>query len=431
MEVDSGNPRYCTIDTLSSALSANHAGDTAIAVYYGSSLSTLTPVARNNDAYEAQLSEATFVAQPGTTYYIAVDCAPATAGVVRFRLRELILEDAEWQGVLQPADPAQSLPGIVSLKTTRSGALSGQLTIGAKKFPFKGSWGANGRFRVVFPQLSKSGTVLALPIELIIDGAGTSLGLYTQLILPNQSIAGGLGRVTPFSASNASPERGAYSLVILDNDTIGSGGIRYTVSPTGLVKGAGFMGDGQPIIFGSRLTEPFSSDIRQFAIHLPLFSGAGCLNGYIYCSPVESGSFFMNYLRPPQSGAAFYPLGFRMEVDARGALYTRPRPGQRVLGLLDPAGVGRLEFAHTPNEFTGFMESLTLGANNQFVFTNPAIRKPRMKIDLATGMISGSINEPPGRTRKLRGIVARFGDMPVAFGLCTGTTRTGSFGIFQ
>jgi hypothetical protein len=422
-------PGYCTIDTVVSNLVPDHATNTAVAVYFGSSLTSLTAVGRNDDAFESGLSQATFFALPGTTYYIAVDCPEEGAGTVVLRLRQLILQDAEWIGALKPLPTSNSYPGFLSIKTTRNGLLTGQLWIGARKFSFKGAWGLDGRFRAVFPQLTKTAQLQALPVELLIDGAENSLGLAAYVNVNNDMISGTLGRVTRFTPQSPSPERGSYTLTIVDNGDMGAGGIRYSVSPAGRVKGAGYLGDGQAIAFGSVLTEPFANEIRQFAVHLPLFGGNGYLNGYVYCAPVETGTFEMRYLRPPNAASPFYPSGFLMEVEGYGSLYTPPQRGQRVFGLLNPSGNGSLIVLQAGDEISAFTESLTLGTDNKFRFANPQIRHPSLRIDPATGWITGSLTEPAGKRRKLRGIVARVGSTTHAFGQVSGATRTGSFGI--
>jgi hypothetical protein len=422
-------PGICTVDTLLSSLVPDHAGNTAIAVYIGNSLTTLQAVARNDDSIDSALSQASFFALPGTTYYIAVDCPAVSSGPIVLRLRQLVLQDGEWVGVLKPSSTSTSFPGLVSIKTTRNGLLTGQLSIGARRYPFKGGWGPDGRFRMVFPQLSKIAELQALPVELIIDGAGNSFGLPAIVNERNDSISGTLGRVTPFTTQNPAPERGNYTVTVLDTAEVGAGAIRYTVSPTGRVKGSGFLGDGQPVAFGSVLTEPVVNNTRLFAVHLPLFNGIGYFNGYFYCTPAETGTFEMNYLRPQNPGALFYPLGFVMDVTAYGSLYSRPQRGQRVLGLLDPAGNGAFMVGQAGTEINGFSEAVTLGIDNKFRFSNPALRRPALRVDPATGLITGSVIEPAGTRRKLRGIVARVGTTTYAYGYVSGTTRTAWFGI--
>jgi hypothetical protein len=330
---------------------------------------------------------------------------------------------------LKPSATSNSFPGLLSIKTTRHGLLTGQLTIGATKYSFKGAWGLDGRFRMAFPQLTKAGELQALPIELLIDGAENALGLPAQVIERSDTISGTLGRVTPFTTQSPATERGAYNLTVLDTQDVGSGGIRYTVSPTGRVKGSGFLGDGQPIVFGGALTEPFVDEVRQFAIHLPLFNGAGYLNGYVYCTPEETGTFEMSYLRAANASSPFYPQGFVMEVQGYGSLYTRPMRGKRVLGLLDPAGAGALYVGQAGTEINEFSEGLTLGIDNKIRFANPALRRPSVQIDPATGWITGSVTEPAGKRRKLRGIVARVGTTTYAYGHLSGATRTAWFAI--
>jgi hypothetical protein len=423
-------PGFCTIDTLLTGFDPDGANDTAIAVYTGTSLGSLVQLAQNDDKYDTGLSQVAFYAQPGVTYFIAVDCTPDFPGPVRLRLRQLIQQNAEWNGVIQPPTSSGVFPGAISLKTMRTGLLTGSLTIGAKKYPFKGAWALDGYFRATFPQLSKTGDLAGPPIDLMIDGAETGLGLLARVNDRNDSISGPLPRVSSFTAQTPSPERGNYNLFIVDNTAIGSGGIRLSVSPFGRVKGAGFLGDGQPVGFGSRLTEPaFFEGVRQLGVHAPLFAGEGFLNGFFCCTPEDTRASGMYYRRPANPTSSFYSTGFQMVIEAYGSLYTPPPPGQRVLGLLDPSGFGSMFVADAPGEISFFTEYVTLGTNNKFLFANPALRRPVLKIAKATGLITGSVIEPAGRLRKLRGIAARVGTSPAAYGTVSGLTRTMSFWI--
>lgn len=423
-------PGFCTLDTLLSAVLPNDAKNTAIAVYTGTSLGSLVPVVRNDNALDSGLSKVTFFAQPGVTYSIAVDCTPESTGAVCLRLRQLVLVDGEWSGVLQPAPDSGAFPGAIDIKSTRAGLLTGSLSLGGKKYPFKGAWGLDGYFRTTFPQLAKTGMPTAPPIDLLIDGAETAIGLLVRVNDRNEGISGPAPRVSTFTPQQPAAERGTYNLTILDTPGIGAGGLRFSISPTGRLKGAGFLGDGQTVLFSSRLTEPFLFDaVPQAGLHIPLFAGGGFLNGYLCCTPSDARSAQMNYRRAANASSSFYTTGFQMSVNAYGSLYTRPAPQQRVLGLLDPSGGGKLHAGSTLGEVTEFTEALTLGANNKIAFGNSSFRRPKIKIDPATGLITGSFIEPTGTARKLRGIVARVGPEAVAFGYYTGRTATGWFGI--
>ncbi len=82
-----------TFDTIGSGY------DTALAIYTGTAVNALTPIASDNDSGSNGASRLGFTAVSNTTYRIAVDGAPGASGVVRLN----------WSGPAAPAITAQPL----------------------------------------------------------------------------------------------------------------------------------------------------------------------------------------------------------------------------------------------------------------------------------------------------------------------------------
>jgi hypothetical protein len=80
-----GLPIRVVVTTAGSSAGASPL-DTTLGVYTGSSVGTLQAVASDDDAGRLQTSYVNFVAQPGTTYRIAVDGFDAAAGQIRLDL---------------------------------------------------------------------------------------------------------------------------------------------------------------------------------------------------------------------------------------------------------------------------------------------------------------------------------------------------------
>ena len=83
--IASGGSAFAECRETSAGQNTSSTYDSYIAVYTGSSVSTLTPVAANDDSCGVQ-SSVTFAAVAGTTYRIAVDGYGGVAGAVTLHL---------------------------------------------------------------------------------------------------------------------------------------------------------------------------------------------------------------------------------------------------------------------------------------------------------------------------------------------------------
>ncbi len=98
------------------------------------------------------------------------------------------------------------------------------------------------------------------------------------------------------------------------------------------------------------------------------------------------------------------------------------------MGFLDGSnGAGKLVVPTVSGEITGFTENLTLNTANKVSFSSPT-RRPVLKVNPTTGIVSGSIEEPEGFKRRITGILAG-GSTPVLKGFVSGTTYTTSFSV--
>jgi subtilisin family serine protease len=112
-----------TVDTLGSSF------DTLLAVYTGSELNTLTPVAANDDQNSGSLiSRVTFAAQAGVTYRIAVDGFSNTDGIAGDG--DITLNIAGFNGLLSGNDDFANSSPISGLDFVHSGSNVGSTTEG-------------------------------------------------------------------------------------------------------------------------------------------------------------------------------------------------------------------------------------------------------------------------------------------------------------
>ncbi|HAL71594.1 MAG TPA: hypothetical protein DCP71_07460 [Verrucomicrobiales bacterium] len=107
----------------------------------------------------------------------------------------------------------------------------------------------------------------------------------------------------------------------------------------------------------------------------------------------------------------------------KGSTYTKPAAGTRALGFLNPNGTGTLTVTNSGGELAGnVMEGLTLSTANKFTF-NSLVRKPSLVLNITTGVVTGSITEPAGKKRTIKGVLTRDAGVPVLRGYVSGFTR--------
>jgi hypothetical protein len=420
----------CTVDSVDGGNDDTGLTDTVIAVYTGNAVNALTLVARGDDVFRLLLSTTSFYAVAGTTYRIVVDSyAPGSTGSTRLRLRQLV-PTAETLSTAFRLGAGPGLQGVFTLTRTLAGSVSGSLRTGASALGFKGVIGADGYFVASFQLPGKPGAVPPLPISVIVDLATNAPTLEITNGALNDKRA--LASQTLLSAQTPSPMAGVYSTRLGFNGTAGNGVLLVTVKPTGKVTAAGTAGDGQKLSFGGQLFGSITAGVAP--IHAPLFSGEGYLSGTLNFTENATldrlSSTGLTYLRP--AGATFFPNGITASVSASGSPNVQPNAGQRALAFLNgTSGIGKLTIASVAGEIGAVTENLTFTTANTFTF-NSATRKAMLKVNPKSGLVSGSLIEPVGKTRKLTGILFRDpanANTATLTGFATGSTRTVIFNV--
>lgn len=407
----------------------------SLAVYTGSSLASLTRVA--DDSFTGRLSCAvTFYAAAGTDYSISVDAA----GVVDPAEAQLILRHlpanypgkylGEWQSAFQSVLPSGN--GLVSLSVAPGGAVTGVLTAGATRYPFKTQVQTNGYIVAAFPRKTAPGEPLLPPLALRINLSLALSGVTngSPILVTDGSFIQGYGeidRVLAFSSKAPTPVAGNFVAGIdFVNFTAGAGYLTAKITPTGKVTIAGATGDGQKFAAGSALVTN-----GEIPLHQSFASQRGYLNGRLTATDgmvdrINGGG--LDYYRPAAT-STFYPQGFSALADVTGAAIQKTPAGQRSLGFLNGTmGAGKLTINAAAGEIGGVVENLVFSATNLFSFTN-AGRSPKLKLNTATGLVTGSIVEPAGTPRKLVGALYDANGTPRLRGFVSGTKRTAFFTV--
>ncbi|SKA95135.1 hypothetical protein SAMN02745166_02285 [Prosthecobacter debontii] len=427
---------YCTVDTLRSIGETNPLKKSMLAVYTGTSVNALTPVAAgtgystSGSFPDGGLSKVSFYAVKGTDYRIAVDGltvadVTATSCNVILQIRLLKLRKTGRQTVFTYGHDGGKL-GSASLEMTATGKLSGKLFLGTKTYPYAGSFGQDGYFRTSIPQKGAPGT---LPISLEIDGTGT--GLINATVNSEDIAVTGFPRRAEFTSLTPASTAGqftSYMLRLGGDDPGAEGFLTMKVAPLGAVTVTGIAPDGTPISFGSYLTE-YSGGRYYILGYRSLLKGkATCVIAAVVhetgaLDRLHDGICIYRRAAPTTPGTTFYPAGFTTSFYIEGGTYTKPTAGQRALGFLNPTGTGLMTITNSGGELAGdVMEALTLDIKNKFVFGS-LVNKPSLKLNPATGLVTGAITIPPAKKRAIKGVLTLENFVPKLRGYVTGSTR--------
>lgn len=403
---------FCTVDTRETSGLGTGITDTVMGVYQGSAINNLTVLARNDDYSvisidsDNYLSSITFYAVSGTTYKIAVDAySPASVTAsnydVRLRVRLVPFRKMVRSAVYHMSDVDDNITdmGSLTLTTTGTGRFTGKLVTRTKTHPLKGAFGADGFFTYTFEPPFKNGVPQGVPTTLTLDIAGDGYFLLQQGSLRSHDYF---------------PERAVYTK-ISPAPTAGQftggfpkGFVSATVSPLGVIKGTGSAPDGTSFTFSSALHKSTDPTYFSAPIYVPMHSKKGGLviEGYFH---EEGVSDFIGgavtYQRPPAPGATFYPQGLISTLSLAGHTYTPPASGSRAMNFLNANdGLGSISFYNENGELPNgsFSELLTLTPANKFIFATAA-RKSALKLNVKTGVVTGSINEPAAKKRVIKG----------------------------
>lgn len=426
---------YCTVDTLRSISSTNGISASYLSVYTGNALNNLTRIAGggSHSSYEltvnGDLSQVSFLAIKGTQYKIAIDVpnsgdVNATRYIAQLQLRLLPLKKTSRLTIFSFDTQADTL-GSLKMDMTSKGSLSGRFQLGRKTYPFSGRFDRTGYFQTV---IIRKDTPEGLPISLLIDGTGEG---YASITWGSQyQSASAFPRRIFFDSNSPNSTTGRYTAYAKHSNGTNPGGMGtycLKINAKGTVTGAGRASDGTPITFSSVLCETILANRYYIIAYRSLLKGkaAFILAGFIFETGaddrISAGAGL--YVRAPSPTSTFYPTGILHGFDFIGSTYRKPATNNRALAFLNPSGDGTFKVTDSGGELTGgdLVEPLNLSPTNKFTFTSPT-NKPVLKLNLATGFVTGSITIAPEKKRTLIGVLTRENTTPLIRGYSTGTT---------
>jgi uncharacterized delta-60 repeat protein len=334
-----------------------------------------------------------------------------TSGVVRIHLgyihsstRFTGMTEGSLYGTQEGSADANPLLGRVSVRLSKSGAVSGKLATGVETLRFAGMFDETGR--IIVASKRKNGDAVLFDLRLIRDFDGGEwvngwVGDYLGRRVYLQAKA-------PFFSARKQPARsydGRYLGSLLSDPPAsvgslpvsGAGFLRCTVDLAGRARLTGKAADGSVLMASVDL-----SANGMLLLHFPLYRGQGFLNGRLFIldnRPNEPQTFYggMRWSRPVSSA---YPLGFDQNVMLRGRFY-RPQ-----LGSLPPFGglvESGLRFTVSGGHISGAPEVwFHFNRSGRGVISQGSeigMSSLRIQVSRSTGFFFGSFLHPVSRRR--------------------------------
>ena len=446
---------YMQADTTGSA------GDTSMAVYRGTALTKLTLVAKNDDNEGSSRAKLRLAVTKGIPYYFVVDTFAERD--IEFLLTPLVqFQSVSFEAALAVSvdfqDPTMEDYGKVIFTLTDKGAVSGKLVMGTKTYPFVSAVSPSLAVSISVPRLGQ------LPVNVLMQLEVTGNGS----LKPQAGLLGSVGDksvvtfayLAPvFTKAAPCPRTGVYNYVMDDDAGFGYSICKLTISPTGLCTGKGWLGEGTPFVFSTRLLNDSNGPDQALTnngsfCHHAFIGGTKCqltataslLSSFNIISgrveTVVSGK--ADFFRQPAAkvGAKYLPLGCESHAMRLGGRdYFVPPVGNRVDAAFN--GNAGAVSGNAQSDGVNIPTNLTLTTDNLLVPLGLNLTRYFLKVDVKTGLVTGTADGldlmmPNGVTNKniypVRGMLipsrSGAGFAPGFYGHLIGPKDAGPFTLF-
>jgi hypothetical protein len=312
--------------------------------------------------------------------------------------------------------------GLFTLSLTSLGAYSAKIQSAGGSCSFTGAFPPGGQTgQSVSRGTGKTPLTLGLTLDLtngtqqisgtVADGSNWVAALEADLAI--------------YTSNAPAPQRGAYTIIILDSDSDGGaspGGAGYakvTVTPAGMASLTGALSD-------STNVAPSAAGVSkhgQWPLYIPLYGAGtfGSLSGWVtFTNPGVSLEGSAAWFRTNSSGK-LYRHGFTNNVSITGSTFAPGTAKTNVLGLTNLQIL--LSGGNLP---VALSNDVTLSRTGQFKTNGPGISRLALSVVTNTGIISGSFLDPTtGLATPIHGIV--FQQQTNAAGFFLSTNATGLF----
>ncbi|MHA3773558.1 S8 family serine peptidase [Verrucomicrobiota bacterium sgz303538] len=339
-----------------------------------------------------------------------------------------------YSGVVHAATLGTETSGFIQITVLSSGRFSGFLNFAGVRYPLKGEFTGEGRYR---GEIQRKFPLTRLALDLSLDvTAATTQRLTGTIASPDftctvEAERAAFSASAPVSADIAGRYTLHFPALVSPTGTQprGQGYGTLTLSKTGVVKWAGVLPD------GTRASQsvPLSKGNTWPLFLTPYKAGGVVLGSAVFVNGTGShmnGTF--NWYKAPSATDRYFGAGFSREnAVIRGSRYVAPSRGARVLDSFNtaPQNAGKV-FFREGNLVNGtsnveFDRALTLGTNNAVTITNPGAEQLKLTLSTGTGTFTGSFIHPVSKKKTaINGVV--FQATGEAYGLFLGTLPAGA-----
>jgi hypothetical protein len=318
--------------------------------------------------------------------------------------------------------------GLLTLSLKSNGAFTGKVTLPADVYSLKGTFSSYGTFGTIQAVGATTLTVV-LDVNAALPGVSGTVAATTFAGTETYNVQSTL--LGKFNAKNPLPKglAGYYTEIIPGlsgtDPTLphAPGYGTMSVNTLGAVHLAGRLGDGTVFSAGGQL----HADGKTWTLYTPLYAkrNPGSLAGTMTFEalPDSDCDGSLDWIRPPQPTAKYYPTGFSAAVDLLAAKYAPPALASGTASLT-------LEDGNLPDP--GITDDLTISSTEKVTVTGPTpITGTTVTITPRTGVFTGKFPDPITKKETPFGGVIYKKPSAAGFGLFLGTDQTGSVGIMQ
>lgn len=339
----------------------------------------------------------------------------ATAGICTQTLGPASSMQGTYNGLItQPIAPSFADSGSIRIIVSKSTSFGATLTMGSVHASFHGKFDPSGNSTNVISLLGVN-SVVAL------HGSPDGTDQITGTVSNADFVSGVLADRETFSSRNPCPVAGGFTMVFSPpstNDSSlpeGFGFSTLAVTPSGFGHMRGVLGDGTRIA----VLAPVSKH-GTIPLYVPLYGRQGAALGWLtFVNTNTAIQAVVDWFRPAIPNAALYPDGFATNVTLSGQSYVSPaKNGPGLAGTRQVTLDGG-------NLITSIVETAVVSATGAVSVSGPNAVNLQMKIDLTSGLFSGSFTHPVlNKTINFSGLFLQTDESGA--GLFLGSDQTGS-----
>jgi hypothetical protein len=344
---------------------------------------TITPVTGQTGSANITISVSDQTDTTSTSFLLNVTSSDTNVVTGPF-----VPASAVYNGLFYESDQVrETSAGFFTVSTTARGGYSGRIQLDGRHYSFSGKFADQGAATNSVSRGHESPLTLELQA-----GTGAQAGQIFGRLTDGTWVANLSGDRATFKARiNPAPWAGNYTLILpgVDGDPTlpaGDGYATVRISTGGAASMAVALADGTKVT----LSAPLSKS-GLWPVYASLYAGQGSLLGWLAFTNRADDDLngMLNWIKPANSRARYYPAGFTEQIMAIGSVYSRP-PGTNHILDLDTATIS----FSGGNLAADFTNNVSIGRSSRV--TNLSANRLNLSFSPSTGRFGGGVTDPAG-----------------------------------